>query len=110
MQYTQEDLRLLYFVHMESHDAKLIRLRDQQWGGQTNRVVEELQKRLKHPMAHTENIQADIERFRHIGELEKDLRDANLTDGDQPIDVSYLVNRFEHERKDIPLLTRLLRS
>jgi len=94
------DVRAFYFENFERRDAELVQLRDSVYTGDTRKMLATYEERLKHPNANVDKLRDDIDRLRHISDLETQIAQLQLTvDGAVLTSVSPLVNKYEPERR-----------
>lgn len=94
------DLRIFYFENFEKRDAELVELREEAYNGDIERMLKIYEERLTNPDMNPINVSDDVERLRHIRELEANLIKTSVSlEGIQLRSMLPLVKKYEPERK-----------
>jgi len=99
----RDRIKIFYFVHMEGRDAELVRIRDSQYKGNIDEMIERYQVILKQPNADQANLTGDIERLKYMKYLRDELFKGNAHLYGFQVKLIDMVNEFEGERKQKPV-------
>lgn len=96
-----DNLKNFYFLNFEKRDAELVELREVAYQGDTELMLKIYAERLKDPDMNAININADIERLKHIKDLESRvlIEKSFSLDGVPVTSMLPLVKIYETERK-----------
>ena len=85
--------KIFYFVHIEGRDAEIVRMRDSQYDGNTDKMLVTYRE--------SQHDAEDIKRLEYIKAIDRYLRSTGFSlFGHHVSSITNLVNEFEQERKN----------